>query len=767
MPVDGLDKKLAGLSPAKRALLDRMRKQAAARSTIAPPIRPRPSGAVAPLSFSQQRLWLIHQLDPQSHLYNVPRAVRMKGCIQPALLQTSLNEIVRRHEVLRTTFVAQVEQPVQKVAEQLHVALPITDLSALETSKQESEIRRLGLEEYRKPFDLAAGPLIRARLIRLSESDHVLVLVMHHIVSDGWTGGLLFEELGALYASQVSGTVSQLPELAIQYADYSTWQREWIKGPVLDNALAFWREHLDGAPAVLELPFDRPRAERSNYRGRKTSLLLSQTLSEELKSFSQQHAMTMFATMMAGLKILLYRWGGQEDLVVGTVSANRNQVEVEKLIGCFMNFLVLRDTISADNSGDDFLLNVNQTILAGFGHQECPFEKLIEALNPQRAMNVNPLYNVALLMQNFPEMAFRTPTLEARFIDLETEVAFLDLRYVASETASGIHIECEYNSDLFDAETVEQTLKGYRSVLEQLVRQPQTKLADFQIPEALTAQARVAKKREAKQTIAISSTFTAEPVEEPLEFWMRQLGIRSRIEFAPYNQVFQQLLDPSSLTAQNSSGVNVMLVRLEDWAGQHGDSPDGRREIERNVRELSDAIHRAVERSTTPYIVCVCPPSPGLLATSESAEFFRSMEGLLLGLLKDVPGVHLATSSELSDLYPVKNYYDEYAEKLGRIPYTPEFFTALGTMIARRMHGIRRAPHKVIVLDCDNTFWKGVCGEEGPLGVTVDTAHRALQEFIIAQHQAGMVLCLCSKNVEEDVTAVFEKNPGMRMKREH
>ncbi|MBZ5721324.1 MAG: amino acid adenylation domain-containing protein, partial [Acidobacteriia bacterium] len=769
MPVDDLDKQIAGLSPAKRALLERKRKQVAAGSSVAPPIRRRNQSDGAPLSFSQERLWLIQQLDPQSHLYNVPRAVRMKGKLRLDALEHSLNEIVRRHEVLHTTFVAMSDQPAQNIAPALTIPLPLTDLSKMDQPEQESAIQRLALQEIHRPFDLATGPMLRARVLRLGEEDHVLVLAMHHIVSDGWTGSLLFEELGTLYQAINRGETGSLPELPIQYADYAVWQREWMQGAVLEKELAYWRERLADAPALVELPTDRARPDAPSYRGKKISLLLPKSLTDNLKTLSQRQGMTLFATLMAGLKILLYRWSGQEDLAVGTVSANRNQTEVEKLIGCFMNFLVLRDRMAPDKSSQEFLAQVNQTALAGFAHQDCPFEKLIEALNPERALNVNPLYNVALLMQNFPEMAFSSPTLEARFLDLDTEVAFLDLRFVATDTAAGIRVECEYNIDLFDAATVEQVLDGYRLVLEQLVSRPQSLLADFQIPEALAAQAMAAKKREQKLTLAITSTFTAEPVEESLAFWMRQLGIPSRIEFAPYNQVFQQLLDSSSLVAQNSGGVNVLLVRLEDWQRLEGEgaATSLQANVERNVSEFARALRSAAQRTATPYLLCLCPPSTAILADPAAADFSQRMEGQLASALIEAPGVHVVTSAQLLELYPVANYQDEYADRLGHIPYTPELFTALGTMVARRVHGIRSAPHKVIVLDCDHTLWKGVCGEEGALGVTVDGPRRALQQFMIAQHQSGMVLCLCSKNAEEDVAAVFEQNPGMVLSLDH
>ena len=766
-PVDDLNKQVADLSPAKRALLQRKRKQPGSHETAAPTIHPRDRGENAPMSFAQQRLWLIHQLDPQSYLYNVPRVVRLKGKLNLDALEQSLNEIVRRHEVLRTTFIAESDHPVQRIAQELRIALPLIEVEGLNEKRRDEEVQRLALEEYRRPFDLAQGPLIRARLLRLSDDDHVLVLVMHHIVSDGWTGGIVFEELGGFYQTLSAQQSPSLPGLPIQYADYAMWQRESMQGALLDTELSYWRTQLAGAPALLDLPTDGERPKRSNYRGDKRSLLLPTNLSEGLKTFSAQQGVTLFTSLLAALKILLFHWTGQQDLVVGTVSANRNHVEVERLIGCFMNFLALRLQLTGRENAKEIVGKVNQTVLGAYAHQEFPFEKLIEALNPERALNVNPLYNVALLMQNFPEIAFRSSSLEARFVPLNTEVAFLDLRFVAAETTQGIHLECEYAVDLFDADTIDHLLNAYRAVLDQLVTEPQKSLADFSLPDALVAQSARSRKRSHKQTIVITATFTAEPLEEPLAFWMKEIEIPTTFRFAPYNQVFQQLLDPSSLLAQNTDGFNVVLLRMDDWQGFESASSDGYRKIENSVRELINAVRTAARRSATSCLLCLCPPSNSVLTDADSASFYRQMEALVVSELKAASGVHVITSTQVLDLYPVSNYEDPYANHVGHIPYTPAFFTALGTMIARRIQNIRSAPHKVIVLDCDQTLWKGVCGEDGPLAVEVDAPRRSLQEFMIAQRNAGMLLCLCSKNAEEDVTAVFDRNSGMVLRAEH
>jgi FkbH-like protein len=277
-----------------------------------------------------------------------------------------------------------------------------------------------------------------------------------------------------------------------------------------------------------------------------------------------------------------------------------------------------------------------------------------------------------------------------------------------------------------------------------------------------------------KPTIAITATFTAEPIEEPLAYWMQELEIQSRIEFAPYSQVFQQLLDPLSLLSKNDKGINVILIRLEDW-WRYKDSSNINvnfssseyEKIENNVHDLILALKSAVKHSGTPYIVCLCPASFAVKENPGHSEFFEQMEELMASELNDTEGLYLVTKSELRTTYPVLQYNDPFTDEIGHIPYTPAFFTSLATMIARRIFALRSKPYKVIVLDCDQTLWKGICGEDGPDGVEIDAPHQALQEFMTTQYNVGMLLCLCSKNNEEDVVQILDRHPGMLLRRNH
>ena len=557
MASSDLEKQLANLSPAKKALLERKRRESGA----APVLRRIENRDGIPLSFAQQRFWLIHEFDPTSYLYNVPRVVRLNGNLNRAALESSLNEIIRRHEALRTTFRTESGQPVQVVAPELRIGLPVTEIAPKSASPLDAALES-ALEEYRRPFNLATGPLLRAHLWNLGADDHLLLIVMHHIVSDGWSGGVLFDELGKLYAAFALGQSSPLPELSIQYPDFAVWQREWMDR-ILDKQVGYWKEKLAGAPPTLELPTDRERPQSAGFRGYLVSLELSPELAQQVSTFSRTQGTTLFPIILAALQVLMFRWTGQSDLVLGTVNANRNTAELEKLIGCFLNFLALRARVDGSEDALALLAKDKRTVLDAFANQDCPFEKVVEAVNPERAANVNPIYNVALLVQNYPAFAFRDDQVEARFMPLDTKVAFLDLRFVVTESAGSIVLECEANAELFELSTADLLLAGFRDVLEQMVGEPARKLGEIRIPDALIKQAQ-SRSDQTTQTIAVAASFTAEVVKPALSFWMKRLGVPAKIKFAPFNQIFQVLLDPASLLSGNKLGCNVILLRIED-----------------------------------------------------------------------------------------------------------------------------------------------------------------------------------------------------------
>jgi len=431
------------------------------------------------LSFAQQRLWFLDQFEPGSHLYNIPIAVRLAGQLDAAALEQSLNEIVRRHEALRTTFATVNDSPVQMIATTLSVALPLVDLSELPEAGREAEARQLATEEAQRPFDLARGPLFRASLLRLNDKDHALLVTMHHIVSDGWSLSVFMRELTALYEAFSKHQPSPLAELPIQYADYAVWQREWLSGEVLREHLSYWKQQLAGAPTVLELPTDRPHPAVQSFRGAHQSLTVSKTVGEELKALSQHEGATLFMTMLAAFQILLSRYTNQEDIVVGSPIAGRNRAETEGLIGYFINMLALRTDLSGDPTFRKLLGRVREVALGAYAHQDLPFEKLVEELQSERDIGRHPVFQVMFAVQNAPQQAPELSKLALRQLELEGDsgIAKFDLALFVIEAAEGLRAVVEYSTDLFEAETITRMLGHFEQLLTGIVADPDQRLS--------------------------------------------------------------------------------------------------------------------------------------------------------------------------------------------------------------------------------------------------------------------------------------------------
>ena len=435
-----------------------------------------------PLSFAQQRLWLLDQLMPGSFLYNISEAVRLTGALDVAALEQTTNEIIRRHEVLRTTFPVVDGRPVQNIAPSLALTLPILDLGELDESERESEIRRLATEQARRPFDLARGPLARVTLLRLGKEEHVVLFTLHHIVSDGWSMGVLVQEVARLYAAFSKGSPSPLAELPFQYADFAHWQRQWLQGEVLEAQLSYWKQRLGDAPAFLELPVDRPRPAVQTFQGAHQSLVLSGTLSESLKDLSRQEGVTLFITLLAAFNTLLYRYTGREDMIVGTPIAGRTQAELEGLIGFFVNMLALRIDLSSGPLGDlgfkELLGRAREAVLGAFANQDIPFEKLADELQPERDRSLTPWIQAAFVLQAASSgSAMELPGLSLSSLKIESETAKTDLILSLVERPEGLRGSFDYNTDLFDAATISRMAGDFQTMLEGIVADPEQRIS--------------------------------------------------------------------------------------------------------------------------------------------------------------------------------------------------------------------------------------------------------------------------------------------------
>ncbi|NER81769.1 MAG: AMP-binding protein, partial [Leptolyngbya sp. SIO1D8] len=430
------------------------------------------------LSFSQARLWFLDQLVSDRSAYNLPSAVSLTGLLNVVALEQSFNEIIRRHEVFRTTFPVVEGHPIQLITPSLDIEfhLPMVNLCQLSEAEQKSEVQRLVEEWGQRLFDLAQGPLLRIALVKLNEQKHLLMFNTHHIISDGWSMGVLIRELATLYESFSQGRPSPLPKLPIQYVDFAAWQRQWLQGEVLETQLAYWKQQLGVNLPVLELPTDRQPSSATTFQGAKQFFALPQILTEKIKILSQQEGVTLFMTLLATFKMLLHSYKGQEDILVGSPIANRNRTETEGLIGFFVNTLVLRTNLSGNPSFREFLQRVREVALGAYAHQDLPFEKLVTELDLERSLHENPLFRVWFVLQNAPMPPLELPSLTLNVLEIKTGAVRHDLKLDLMETPEGLKGFFEYKIDLFEASTMAQMTKLFELLLETIVQQPDIQL---------------------------------------------------------------------------------------------------------------------------------------------------------------------------------------------------------------------------------------------------------------------------------------------------
>ncbi len=429
---------------------------------------------VFPASFAQQRLWFLDQLEGASAVYNLKMALRLSGPLDQACLQRAVDAVVARHESLRTSFAMRGTDVVQRVASQLDVPVQSLALEGASDAVLAAKLNELGAAS----FDLQHGPLLRVHLLRMEATSHVLLLVMHHIVSDAWSAGILYRDLAAYYSAFSTGATAQLPELPVQYADFAVWQRDWLAGAELERQLAYWREHLQGAPPLLDLPIDRPRPALQSYNGNRLSRALPIELSARLQTLAAAEGVTLYMLLFAAFNLLLSRWSGQSDLVVGTPIAGRRRSELEALIGCFANTLAIRTQLDGLGGFRELLARVRSITLGAFSHQELPFEKLVEVLQPPRNLSHAPLFQVMFILQNTPWETDAFGGLAVQPADIAAAgTAKFELTVSVAEFESQLWLALEYNSDLFDADTIERLGAGFETLLAAIVADPSASLA--------------------------------------------------------------------------------------------------------------------------------------------------------------------------------------------------------------------------------------------------------------------------------------------------
>ncbi len=460
------------LSPAKRALLERRLRGGLAGIDPTLAITRRTEPGPAPLSFGQQQLWFIDQVSPGNSSYNVYCAWSVKGMLNVVALEQTLGEIVRRHEALRTTFQSVNGRPIQVVGPAEPVTVSVKDMSGLSEAEREDQVKRATALEIQRSFDLATGPLLRTTLLKLEELEHIFIFTSHHIISDGWSVGVMGKEIKDIFETFWGGSPSLIYELPIQYADFAAWQHQWLRGEALGKYLDYWRDQLQGITATLAIPTDFPRPKVQTFRGAVYSFTLPATLTLELERLSHQENVTLFMTLLSAFKVLLGRYAGASDIVVGTNVANRKRRETEHLIGFFVNNLVLRTSLDGNPTVRQLLNRVRDVCLEAFAHQDLPFEMLVGDLKPDRSLSYNPIFQVLFVLQNYPFSNMSVHGLKLKPLELRGRVSRFDLMLNVERLDNELTALLEYNTDLFQESTIKRMGMQFQALLEKFSEDP-------------------------------------------------------------------------------------------------------------------------------------------------------------------------------------------------------------------------------------------------------------------------------------------------------
>ena len=730
---------------------------------------------ISPLSYNQQSLFFMYLLEPSSAAYNLALSMRLQSEIDVERMYKALDRLVQRHEQLRTTYghieLGDTLVPAQFIHDNLSHSFEIID--ALDWPEELLTERLQSF--YRIPFDLEKGPVVRAGLFIQNQNKAMFVLVLHHIAADAWSMSLILRDLAIAYRGELdddSKTIS-----GTEYTDFTLGQRRELETADGRKHLDYWvTTHRLPAPA-LDLGNEERRPPIRRSVGTTHYFRLDPTIRKSVEDMTRKQGITSFAFMLSVFQWLLYERSGNRDVVIGIPILGHNDRKFENTVGYFVNPVPLRSRRTGIVSFREHAQATAEELRLALDHRKAPFAAVMEKLGGARDIARTPVFQVMFNLLSRKTLAdvidllypFQAaPAVEfagikAMACPINQQEGQFDLTLELIDRGEDIIGLLKYCTDLFTDSEASDLAAAFQKKIETALANPETAL--FASVESMEASTAAGKEL---ATVAISASFTAEFLQEFMEFWFQKFGWRSEVSFAPFNQVFQELLNPSSLLRSNHRGHNVIMVRIEDLIDKEeilsSNSEEKSVRLSHAFDELRQAVATAVQSMTVPLCFVLCPSSP---RGKELENIAGDTIVIFLESLRSIPGVTVLTHDEINQQYPVADYYEPLGETIGAIPYTRQYLAALATAVVRSLNTLSLKPIKALVVDCDGTLWQGVVGEDGPTGLTIGKWQRAFQEFLLKQYQAGVILCLCSKNQEADVWSVFDQNPGMPLKREH
>ena len=738
---------------------------------------------LSPPSYNQASLYFLHLADRIAPAYNLALVMRIRSKVDVRCMRVALDRLARRHDQLRTTLdhiqFGDTAVLCQFVAQDLLPRLEEFDMRG----STDAELCEQAQAFYAQPFNLEIGPTVCAGLFQRAADDQVLVIKLHHVVADGWSLGIIARDLGHYYRSACEGSNAE-PQAVPRapYTDFALDQIDFLSQPSGTSQMDFWQEALTPVPEGLELGTKSRRPAVRRSVGATQHFEIDAEEKSRLEACAQAINITPFALLLACFQALLLRRSGQGDVCVGIPTLGRRGEDYNDTVGYFVNPVALRCRRPRQTTFREHAKRTAEEMRAALDHRDVPFAALVENLQVKRDTSRTPvlpvLFNllsrrilgdvVDLIYPSPKEVAIDFGGLTAASFNLNQQEGQFDVTLEFVDRQDGLFGLFKYCTDLFSADEARSMVNELRQLLVNVVSDLDAVIVEGPVI-GMTSPSETGEK---KPGLVLTATFTAESMQAAFEYWFDRLEWQNNVSFAPFNQVFQTLLDPASLLRRNPDRPGVVLVRFDDLMGTSecardqapgGVGPECIERLRADLDGLAQAVEQAARAASAPLLVVVCPSSPVLQSNPEEA----NLRGVFAGQLQSIQGVHVLTPEVLARWYPVEDFYEPLGEKLGNIPYKPAFLVALASGIVRTLRATMVRPCKAIAIDCDNTLWDGVVAEDSANGVTVGPHQRAFQEYLLEQHREGVVLCLCSKNREADVWSVFDQHPDMPLRREH
>ncbi|MBN2441123.1 MAG: HAD-IIIC family phosphatase [Spirochaetales bacterium] len=707
-----------------------------------------------PLTSDQERIWFLDKINPKNPAFNIYVALRIKGKFNYEILNQSVNYLLSRHKLLRARFVMEEGRIYQIVEALENIVVPVEDIN-------EAEINEKLMNEASIGMDILKGNLIKTKVFQLNENDRILFMNIHHIISDAWSLGILMDDLMKKYSMIASGYDGEIDKLTYDYLDFIHHQAGILEKNK-KNQVDFWKDNLKDVPTQINLPYDLKRPEVLTYRAGHIRFELKSELVDLLKTITKEYKVTIFNFLYSSFTALLYKISNQKEFLIGCPIANRKLSDFNKIVGFFTNTLVMKNKFSPDLSFTEEMKQNHETSNNAFSNSDVPFIDIVKNVSDTREYNYNPLFQIMFsLLQSAEFPVTEETTIE--YVDLFSGYSDYDIFLTMEVGAHSIKGSFNYSKDVFLDDTAQSIISGFVTIIEQIIKKPDILIDELAITDDLQKIVENFNIRNHKQQIVISSTFSDQPIKDIVSFWMNKLDLPSSVLLADYNTVFNQLLDTQQLMMKNNDGVNIILVRLEDWVRYK--SGEKKEEIVSICDQFISSLEKAINSFSVPVILSVLPSSKNSPLIAD--DVVESLTDKIITTFEHNNKIHILKTEEIYSHYPMDDIFDEVTDKQGHMPFTVDFYKALSTAIARKIYGIKKQPFKVIILDCDNTLWKGVVAEDGIENIEIDPPRVLFQKLMVEQQQKGMLLCLVSKNEESDVLKVFQEKTGMILKENH